>query len=176
MSALQRHVRLLRKYARSAFEERDADFFGEVAGKLRLLAVDSAQNEPLLLNLLDQFGSDIVTTLSGPPFNRAPGMGEVVTLRTYMERFACAIRLPSNDELHTLTNAQLVKFWAEQSGAAHEAPRLHGTLEAALTQQLLIAGLPAIAAQLRAVTRTVLWFADRLLERLAAGYNGAVRV
>jgi hypothetical protein len=52
--ALQRHVRLLRTYAERAFVGGDADYLGEVAGKLRVLVLDRGRNKPLLLKLMEE--------------------------------------------------------------------------------------------------------------------------
>ena len=65
IEALQRHTRLLRKIAQHAFQDQDDDYFGEVAGKLRLLVHERGSNKPLLLGLMDEFGLDVLisTTL-----------------------------------------------------------------------------------------------------------------
>jgi hypothetical protein len=42
---LCRHVELLREYAKRVFEDGNPDYLGEVAGKLRLLALDRGSNE-----------------------------------------------------------------------------------------------------------------------------------
>lgn len=76
VEALQRHVRLLKEYAVKAFEDANSDYFGEVAGKLRLLLYDGGMNTPLLLKLMDEFSADIRITLGGPPVQT-----EIGTLR-----------------------------------------------------------------------------------------------
>ena len=54
--ALVRHTRLLQRTCEHAFAQDDADYLGEVAGKLRLLSVRSKQNEPLLLRVMEVNG------------------------------------------------------------------------------------------------------------------------
>ena len=68
VEALRRHVEVLRKYARWAFEDGDPAFLGEVAGKLRLLVLERGRNAPLLLYLLDEFEVDIEVSMR-PPFS-----------------------------------------------------------------------------------------------------------
>ena len=56
VQALRDHVRLLGEYITKAFVEGDEAYLGEVAAKLRLLATETGQNKPLLLDVMDAVG------------------------------------------------------------------------------------------------------------------------
>ena len=56
IAALRKQVRLLTDYARKVFVEKNLDYVGEIASKLRLLATNFRSNEPLLLRLMNETG------------------------------------------------------------------------------------------------------------------------
>src|SRR5438105_1473256 len=86
--ALLRHTRLLCEYMYRAFDEGDADYLGEVACKLRLLAVKSRQNEALIQRVMSEHSLNITLRLDWPR--------EAVqesTLDEYLDGLAQGIRL-----------------------------------------------------------------------------------
>src|SRR5690242_15642906 len=84
IAALRRHVELLKVYAHHAFQERNELFLGEVAGKLRMLVAEHGRSQrPLLLDLMDELGADILFKLNLPPV-KDPDYDKEVTLRQYM--------------------------------------------------------------------------------------------
>src|SRR5437899_2595166 len=96
VSALERHVRLLRDYSVRAFSEGNVDFGGEIAGKLRLLVTTFGSNRPLLLHLMAVTGVEPLITLGGPPVQRPPGeprAGDKITLARYLELSAVGVRV-----------------------------------------------------------------------------------
>lgn len=109
VEALRRHVKLLRDYRKRAFDEADRDYWGEVAGKLRLLLLPFGRNKPLLLLLLEKYGID-------PHEIRIMGS---IALPEFLNQSGLAVK---NAEGHflPLTNAELINIWATQHGAAHE--------------------------------------------------------
>lgn len=170
VAALQRHVRLLREYADRAFAQRDMDFLGELATKLRLLVWEGRQNRALLLNLMDVFKVDIPITLGGPPQIKREGEkgpGDKVSLREFMTLPACGVRTPSQGFV-MLNKLELVRALAEQHGAAHEDWALDEKLAAIIHSGIDIGGLPAAAAELRTTVDAVLYVADSFLSGLTS--------
>jgi hypothetical protein len=122
VAALGQHTTLLRDYCVLAFQDGDDRYLGEVAAKLRLLVYEHGRNEPLLLRLMDELGVDVPITLNGPPqFEIAPGVhgGDQVSLRAWLGHLTYFTTTESGEALQ-LTKEQLIAFWAQQSGAAHE--------------------------------------------------------
>jgi len=157
-------VRLLHAHAQRAFDEGDADYFGEVAGKLRLL-VGEHGNKPLLLDLIDEMAAPVTITLGGPPIQPLPGRpgpGDQLTLREYLGLEAMILRVPSRG-LVSFTKAQLIGAWSQEVGAVHEDRAVDEELAHALFGGIRLGGLPAAAAELAVTTRTVLHAADQFL-------------
>ncbi len=170
LAALERHLRLLREYSVKAFNEGNADFGGEVAGKLRLLVTRFGSNHPLLLDLMADTGVEPLITLSGPPVKPLPGEpgpGDQITLARYLELTAVGIRV-SPEKFVTLNKVKLIRGWAEQTGSSHEDWALDPALAAILSAGIFIGGLPAALAELRVITETVLHVADRFLSEYRA--------
>jgi hypothetical protein len=164
VDALARHIRVLRDYAAMAFVEGNFDYGGEVAGKLRLLVTKFGSNRPLLLDLM-QTGIAPSITLDGPPVQRPPdepGPGDTISLERYLGLDAIGIRIPSG-EFVMLNKTQLLRAWAEQSGASHEDWSLDPGLAAILSAQIYIGGLHGALAELATTTHAVLSVAERFL-------------
>jgi len=165
VSALERHVRLLRDYSVRAFDEGNVDFGGEIAGKLRLLVTKFGSNRPLLLDLMAATGIEPLITLGGPPVQRPPGepsAGDKISLARYLQLPAVGIRV-SPDKFVTLSKVQFIRAWAEQTGSSHEDWSLDPALAAVLGAGIYIGGLPAAFAELRVTTDTVIHVAERFL-------------
>ena len=79
LSRLATHVYLLRDYHTRAFRDRDEAYYGEVAGKLRLLTYKSNTNRPLLIDLMDELGVTINVTLDPHDRTRALSLREYMT-------------------------------------------------------------------------------------------------
>lgn len=168
LESLRRHVKLLREFSVRAFQAGDYDYLGEVAGKLRLLVYEGGNNTPLLLALMDEFELDLPVTLGGPPIKPLPGQpgpGDQVSHRNYLALPAFGIRTPSKGFVQ-LTKKELIRTWAVKQGAAHEDWDLPEEFAAARDSGLFIGGLPALAAELRVTTETVLYVADKFLSIL----------
>jgi hypothetical protein len=67
VEALRRHTRILRVLMTRAFDDQDRDFYGEVAGKLRLLLLPLGRNKPLLRRLLAAYGKRLDVHVLGFP-------------------------------------------------------------------------------------------------------------
>jgi hypothetical protein len=170
IEALQRHTRLLREFARHAFQGQDNDYLGEVAGKLRLLVHERKDIKPLLLGLMDEFGLDVPIMLDGPPISRPPGhsgpwYGDQISLRDYLDLTAYGIRTSSQGFVE-LTKKKLIATWAEKHGSAHEDWTLTEEFVTARDSGLFLGNLPALATELQITTRTVLYIAEKFLGML----------
>ena len=168
VEALRRHVKLLKDFAAKAFNKGDNNYLGEVAAKLRLLVYEQGRNKPLLLALMDEFGLDIPIKLGGPPIKPVPGQpgpGDEVSLRQYLGLTAYGIRTPSRGFVQ-LTKKELIGIWAAQHGAAHEDWELQEEFAVARDCGIYIGGTPALAAELRVTTESVLYVAEKFLGML----------
>ncbi len=171
VDSLRRHVKLLREFSVRAFQGGDSDYLGEVAAKLRLLVHEKGHNKPLLLALMDEFEMDIPITLGGPPIKLSPGQpspGDQVSVRQYLNLTAYGVRVPSRGFVE-ITKKDLIAIWAQQHGAAHEDWDLQEEFAIVRNSGLFIGGLPALAAELRVTTETVLHVADKFLAALTPG-------
>jgi hypothetical protein len=160
LDALASHVRVLQAHFEHAFRQGNADYFGEVAGKLRLLVCKTRTNRPLLLDLMDEFGFEQTFELRSS--------GNLTTLREYMTMLAYAGTLPTGESV-SMSNSELVLAWSQQLGASHEDWDIDPALAHAVYAGVYIGGVPATAAALRATARTVLHVADSFLAERAGG-------
>jgi len=169
VQALERHLRLLHEYARKAFQERDFDYGGEVAGKLRLLVTNFGSNRPLLLHLMAKTGINPLITLGGPPIEPPPGeprAGDKISLSQYLQLGAIGVWVPSG-EFVMLNKTQFIRAWAEQTGSSHEDWSLEPALEAILQKTpIYVGGLQAAFAELGITTKAVLHVAHRFFTEL----------
>ncbi len=167
---LRRHMRLLQSYYEKAFLEGDADYFGELAGKLRLLTARFRSNEPLLLRLIEETGADVLVTLGGPPVERPPGQrpGDKISLHDFLQLEAVGVQVPSRGFV-MLTKAQMIKAWAEQTGSSHEDWSMEEPLHTVLATPIYIGGLLPAAAELRVTTEAVIHVGKRFLALVDAG-------
>ena len=106
VSSLRSHLSLLREYSIRAFQNGEASFLGEVAGKLRVLAYESRTNRPLLLDLIDHYGFEIWIPILDPTGDFT------VTPHECLSLLAFAIRTP-NQGLAEVTNRDLIRLWAQ---------------------------------------------------------------
>jgi hypothetical protein len=104
VEALKRQVRLLESYLGKA--PADPDYWGEVAGKLRLLVIDGGSNKALLLRVAEKYDAIL-------GFHPEPG--------NYPKTWGALLDTPmfTRGE-QSITMGQLIRGWAEQLGAAHE--------------------------------------------------------
>lgn len=149
VSRLKAHCDLLDEYYQKACVKGDEKYFGEIAGKLRVLVYRNKSNRPLLLDLMETAGIGILVQL-----NKPRGLSEQ-TLEEFIDGFQCAIRLPSGN-LAELSRRDLISLWAQQYGAAHEDWKLDERLVAALTQGLHIGDQQIARRAICSICRTVL--------------------
>lgn len=166
LRSLIENLQLLAEYHSRAFEQNDPRLLGEVAGKLRILAVRKRMNRPLLIDLMEKFGSTIKVTFPWPP-NKDPK-----SLVDFMDETCLVIRTPSGSKAH-FTNLEFVSTWSQQHGAAHQDWEHDEGFVAARSSGLIVGGVDAHVRLLRGISRTVILIGDAFLTELArAGVIG----
>jgi hypothetical protein len=158
-TALLRHTRLLQGYCERAFRDGEQDYLGEVAGKLRLLAIDSRQNEPLLLRVMKANNLDIRIRV-GVPIRE-------LTVEAFLDLFAGAA-LMADGKWASYTNRTLIRAWAEQIGAAHEDWNMDEGLRRLLTLPAYVGERQMTAEVLKTAAGAILDVARRCLVELNA--------
>jgi hypothetical protein len=121
--AYKRQFDLLGDYWRLAFIEKNTNYYGEVAGKIRVLACHSSGNPGLLVELMKRTGIEPARHAHGQ-YPGEPGAGKLVTLEEYMNLSAGSFAVHKNRGLEHVSRRDLVSTWAQESGAAHEAWKL----------------------------------------------------
>jgi hypothetical protein len=159
LAALERHLSLLREYSERAFRKGDASFYGEVAGKLRVLVYEKGRNKPLLLALIREFNLEIPVTINKPRGNIQ------MTLEEYLDSLAVAIRTPSSGMV-SVSKRDFIAIWAQQYGASHEDWEINEELAEALGSGMFIGQMPIAAAALRGIANTVLWVGEKFLTQV----------
>lgn len=121
VDALERQTLLLQEFCQRAFAEGDLTYLAEIANKLRLLAVRSKNNEPLLFRVMEEHNLDLKIPVGPGPIESAPR----ISIEQFLAQPAGAVRIPFPDgEFVSYTNGQLIRAWAEQLGGAHEDWRM----------------------------------------------------
>ncbi|MBX3316519.1 MAG: hypothetical protein KF902_06605 [Phycisphaeraceae bacterium] len=124
MQALEMHIRLLRQYADLAFTHGNADYYGEVAAKLRILTISKHKNTPLLQYVMSAFGAEpIVLVREWNPCN-----DRLISLSKYIQTMGFMFfDRGYMDDNQNITHEQNILAWSQQTGAAHEDPHLDHT-------------------------------------------------
>lgn len=149
VQALARHTRLLRAYAELALS--NEDYLGEIAGKLRLLIVETKQNTPLLLAVANEFAIDL-----------KPSASTALTYSEFLDSMAFAYNLDSPDFV-TVSYRDLIRSWAEQQGAPHEDWDVDEPLAALFSMKGKIDGRSPFANNLIFLARMVVKDAEATL-------------
>ncbi|KKU48518.1 hypothetical protein A3H10_02315 [Candidatus Uhrbacteria bacterium RIFCSPLOWO2_12_FULL_46_10] len=143
VTSLERHLRLLVDYHKKAFEENNKDYCGEIAGKLRLLVIESnnprSDHKPLLLELIKKYGSrEVLESLKNKINNNQ-------------------LSFITSTGKH-LTLKQLIWNWANQAGAGHEDLKLEPNFGEvwSMQQELNIHGRFPLANSLEEITEYVI--------------------
>jgi hypothetical protein len=120
---LREHTALLRKYM-ALVQEGDRAYLGEIAGKIRLLAIETGSNKALMLRVGKLFGKTPTVTLEGPPgweYQEGIKAGDTLALEDWLELFQLAVRTESSpDKPIEMTTREFVLVWAQQHGGSHE--------------------------------------------------------
>lgn len=103
------HLEILIELSDKAFYEYEHEkYFGDIAGKLRVLVIQRGRNKPLLLKLMDEFQYE----------RKFEHQFDMATLRTFM--YAPSLGSTSGEEKYSYTHEIIVRYLAEQMGSAHE--------------------------------------------------------
>jgi hypothetical protein len=160
--ALNRHVRLLRLYAKQAFDAHDDDYLGEVAAKLRLLTIEKKNtNVPLLIEIMN------VCEIKAPLVAKAADgsrRGDPMSLAEVLDGPAVKVVTSTGDV--RLTKRELIKAVAEKHGGAHEDWAHPEYLTVIRESKLRVKGYSSLAAVLKPIATAVLTTSDHVLPRL----------
>lgn len=162
---LREQLNLLERYSHHAFDLRESRFLPEVAGKLRLLTVRTAHNQPLLFTVADRLQVTLVAKLSGPPLPRSAGKptgGDYLSLDALFDLEAVAIQTSAG--LCSYTKRQLVQAWCQQLDGAHSDWRVDEALINALSVPVILGTMQATALELANQARTTLVVGRWLLQ------------
>jgi len=167
VESLRDHVNLLEGYMVRA-RKGEAAYLGEIAGKLRLLVLNSGANKPLLLRLARLCDYELIVQLGDqPPIADGPKPFERIPLETWLDEMAVALQTPSSaPQLVQITWADLIAVWSQQSGAAHEDWSHSESFQMLRQDQVFIGGQPASQRALLAIGSTVLSVAVGFLNAL----------
>ena len=151
---LLHHLTLLLDYSHKAFYDYEHEtYIGEVAGKLRVLVINTGQNKALLLKLMDEFEYEF-KFFTPPRPNK-------MTLDEYIQGFAGFSR-----DKYEFTNEKLIKYIAQQTGASHEDWTISNELHHLLKEEMQLMGGPTVMFMLRPIANTVLMVATSFLIHL----------
>lgn len=103
--ALKKHAILLQRYCALAFGEGREEYLGEIAAKLRLLAIETRKNTPLLQSVMK--AKEIDPQIGG------------LTLEAFLSFPAVGVKVGPS-EYKDLSYGDFIRGWAEQMGGAHE--------------------------------------------------------
>lgn len=116
VSALERHLHLLSDYYRQCFINRNTNYFGEVAGKLRLLVCDKKNNQALLMHVARHYG--VASKYRINKEAKITETGEGLTIEEYLNRTSVTVNI--DGEMVPVTNRDEILMYGEKEGAAHE--------------------------------------------------------
>lgn len=165
---LETQLELLRQYSEQAFGRRRAEYYGEVATKLRILLVRSRHNTPLLLEIADRLKVPLNVTLQGPPVEPPkgePGPGDTVTLDRFFDLSAMHIR--TSVGLVGISKREMIRAWCEQLGGAHEDWAIDEAILNALELPWVVNDIHPAVIELGNCARIALQYGDHLLDRIA---------
>lgn len=167
IESLHGHVDLLRAYI-TKVQEGDAQYLGEVAGKLRVLVLDAGSNKPLLTRLARLCDYGLVVQLGDqPPIIDGPKPFERVPLEDWLKRVVVSLQTPSSaPNLVEISCVDLVANWSQQSGSAHEDWSHSESFHMLRQDEVFIGGQPASQRALLTIAFTVLSIAEDFLDAL----------
>jgi hypothetical protein len=162
---LRDHTALLREYIQRA-EAGDRRYLGEIAAKVRLLAIDGRSNKALMLRIGEVIDGTPWVVIDGPPgwtYLDGHKTGDRLTLREWLDTFQVGVRTPSSaDTLVPLTKREFILIWAQQHGGAHEDWNLDERFQASRDVGLQISGTHVNDHALLEIARVVLHRAEGL--------------
>ena len=154
--ALARHVRLLESYTELAMT--NDDYLGEIAGKVRLLVVKTKQNKPLLLTVAEAFGAPVPQGQAATPETPAMTWPEVLQLP------ALHVEYGGGRPSMTMSFQDLIRAWAEQTGAPHEDWSMDEGLHVMFSPHPQISGAQLSRQTMIAIGRSVVRSAKTFME------------
>jgi hypothetical protein len=163
---LGEHTALLRKYM-ALVQEGDPAYLGEIAAKIRLLAIETRSNKALMLRVGRLFGKTPTVTLEGPPgweYQEGIKAGDTITLEDWLELFQLAVRTESSpDKPIEMTTREFVLVWAQQHGGSHEDWSLDERFQASRDTKVRVMGVRPNDLILMNIAGVILSRAEALL-------------
>lgn len=159
VAALDKHLKLLEEYYDRAFNKNEIEFYGEIACKLRLLAIKTNANKPLLIKIQNITGHNY-------KYETKTRNGIIAeTLKEYMDSFGCVIR-NSDNELKKFSKKDVIVMYAQQIGGCHEDSSINDELHKMINDDMKLNGNPPVISLLGAVTRSVLAIGKDVMKEL----------
>ena len=170
IDSLKRHLRLLEQYHHEAFENNNEDYFGEIAGKIRLLAIGFGSNKPLLINLMKEFEIEPKQIFDGPPIiyrdeKKHLKPGESYTLETLLT-LDCMGAKTQTDGFKTLNKSEFILLLAEKHGAAHEDWNHPEILKIIISDNIYFGDKKIYLHELSNIARWVIWAGNNFISQL----------
>jgi len=162
IAALRRHLHLLSDYYSQCFRNGNPNYFGEVAGKLRLLVCEKRQNVALLLHLARQHGIEAKYRIGAD--GTITDNGEGCTLDEYLERKDLQVNV--GGEMAPISHKDEILYYAEKEGAAHEDLDHPEILYRMKLPKFRLNGIPAYQAGIENTARFVIEIGRRVLNDL----------
>ena len=103
IDSLLTHISLLEEYYKRAFDKKDERFYGEVAGKLRLLIYESKTCKPLLLTVMTKYNIVVRLDLLNP-------RNENVDIHEYLSKTCFVFRDTVTNKLYEFTPKERACF------------------------------------------------------------------
>lgn len=155
--SLRKHISLLQDYHNYAFSDNDSRYYGEVAGKLRLLIYRSRTCKPLLLDLMDKYNIKVRLNLIGPGNRHAD-------IQEYFHEVCGVFQSPTSKKLVKIKPIDIIRIWAEQIGASHEDKEVDKNFFELLSHQFFINNRQIAVDELRRSSSFVLTTAKFFFE------------
>jgi len=166
LSALERHLLLLSDYYNHCFHRGNTRYFGEIAGKLRLLVCNKRNNDALLMHVAQIFGLTERYRISKEGCILEGSEG--ATIDEYLDSVAVTINL--DGEMVRISNKNEILLHAEKEGAAHEDlvhPAIFYRLKDA--QGILVNDMCIHHVKIENTARYVLEIGKRILHDIQSG-------
>ncbi|MGF1679656.1 tetratricopeptide repeat protein [Photobacterium minamisatsumaniensis] len=169
LESLERHLKLLRNFYIECFEQNNEEYFGEIAGKIRLLTKTKGGDKALLIGLMKEFEIEPTQIFDGPPVQYPAGHpepGKPHTLETYLTMDSMGFRT-TGDGFKLLSKSEFVCLFAEKHGAAHEDWNHPEILRIIKYSNIFVGDEKLYMSELKSIAHWVLWFGNEFISNLS---------
>lgn len=116
---LKAQLRILQSHCQRAFIEKNQDFVGEVATKLRLLLRRKGANTPLLFAVAEKFSFPLMVTVPPRPIKREQTPSGTFSFEEHLEHCGYIYRSDAGN-IEYVSLMKLILVYCEKMGGAHE--------------------------------------------------------